>query len=195
MAHRSTAQNADRLLAIGMVAETVRSLHALFATFTRPSTKLARLALRLLPNSTRLALRWRWDERRRRWRATGAIEEQRLRDLSDQILSAVVDRVVRSLCQRAATHMLADDVIHYLRESPELPPLIDDIVRHLAEQPAVVDLIREQGAGLSDQLLGEVRERLGHADALVDRSVDSVRNRLRHGGTSPSPATPARPSR
>src|SRR5690349_5934527 len=110
MARRSTAKDADRLLAIGMVVETVQRLHSLFATlfatFTRPPAKLTRLALRLLPGRTRLALQLRLDERRLRWLAIGAVEEQRVRDLSDQILDAVVDHVVRSLCQRTATHML-----------------------------------------------------------------------------------------
>lgn len=107
------------------------------------------------------------------WRYTDeAIRRVLASPAADHAVVQVTDVVTeREILEHALDRVLAEDsrlldkVVDRLLESDELWVLVDEIV----SSPAVTAAIGQQGAGLADQVAGEVRVRSRHADATLER--------------------------
>jgi len=105
---------------------------------------------------------------------------------TDEALDQIARRIERGpelerIAERLLAGPLLDKAIDRLLESEELWVLIDQV----AQSPAVTDAIGQQGAGLADQVAGEVRARSERADARVERIA---RRLLRRGVIPPGPS-------
>jgi hypothetical protein len=103
--------------------------------------------------------------------------------LADGIVDRLADRMLEGpelegVATRAIDSRLLDTVVERLLESEELWRLVDEV----AGSPAVLDAVGQQGAGLVDQVAGQVRVRSQRADAGMERVA---RRLLRRGPAAP----------
>ena len=55
--------------------------------------------------------------------------------------------------------------------------IVDEFIEHLAENQEVKELVQQQGVGLANEMVGQVRERTFTADTLVERIARAITRR------------------
>jgi hypothetical protein len=103
---------------------------------------------------------------------------------------ASLDALLRSRFAAEAVERVLDSPLPAqlfagLLEREALWQLVDEVAR----SPAVAAALKQQSAGLGDELAGEVRERSRHADAWIERGAQRVLLRRR----APAGEAPAAP--
>jgi hypothetical protein len=117
---------------------------------------------------------------------------------ADRLLT---DGVVERVVSHAIEHPATERVVNRLLESPGFERLVltvgqsklfdellnrvlaseqlDRVVAHIAESDEVRDALRQQSAGMADEVTGELRSRTIAADASLERFARSVIRRRR----------------
>jgi len=121
-----------------------------------------------------------------RWARVGRTEEQRSRELARRIVMTPVEDIVAYLRTSPELEQLvrtqAQSLLDELADDPRLTSVIrsqgDRYVDHLHDHPeAVQELVRGQSAGLANEVANSVRQRTVSADILLERFVRTLLRR------------------